>query len=104
MSQPHTDFASDDTMLVIQKLRSPEELLERRLAVLKGILGSEEVYLRELEALLTVKKNKNVNISVIFAAGREGCDVDSYCKKRGIAPLKLSLLPLNFSFCAAVTK
>lgn len=58
MSQPHTDFASDDTMLVIQKLRSPEELLERRLAVLKGILGSEEVYLRELEALLTVKKQK----------------------------------------------
>lgn len=29
-------------------------MLERRLVVLKGILESEVVYLRELEALLTV--------------------------------------------------
>lgn len=37
-----------------QTLCSPEEMLERRLVVLKGILESEEVYLRELEALLMV--------------------------------------------------
>lgn len=30
------------------------EMLERRLLVLKGILESEEVYLRELETLLMV--------------------------------------------------
>ncbi|XP_071315581.1 active breakpoint cluster region-related protein isoform X2 [Trachinotus anak] len=35
---------------------SLEEMLERRLAVLKGILESEEVYLRELEALLMPMK------------------------------------------------
>ncbi|XP_020484909.2 active breakpoint cluster region-related protein [Labrus bergylta] len=35
---------------------SPEEMLERRLVVLKGILESEEVYLRELKALLTPMK------------------------------------------------
>ncbi|XP_078132648.1 active breakpoint cluster region-related protein isoform X2 [Sander vitreus] len=37
-------------------LSSPEEILERRLVVLKGILESEEVYLRELEALLMPMK------------------------------------------------
>ncbi|XP_041821379.1 breakpoint cluster region protein isoform X2 [Chelmon rostratus] len=37
-------------------LCSPEEMLERRLVVLKGILESEEVYLRELEALLMPMK------------------------------------------------
>ncbi|KAI9543337.1 hypothetical protein NQZ68_011986 [Dissostichus eleginoides] len=37
-------------------LSSPEEMLERRLMVLKGILESEEVYLRELEALLMPMK------------------------------------------------
>ncbi|CAJ1086164.1 active breakpoint cluster region-related protein-like [Xyrichtys novacula] len=37
-------------------LHSPEELLERRLVVLKGILEAEEVYLRELEALLMPMK------------------------------------------------
>ncbi|XP_038588586.1 active breakpoint cluster region-related protein isoform X2 [Micropterus salmoides] len=35
---------------------SPEDMLERRLVVLKGILESEEVYLRELEALLMPMK------------------------------------------------
>nr|XP_019950927.1 PREDICTED: active breakpoint cluster region-related protein-like isoform X2 [Paralichthys olivaceus] len=35
---------------------SPEELLERRLVVLKGIVESEEVYLSELEALLMPMK------------------------------------------------
>ncbi|XP_040887801.1 active breakpoint cluster region-related protein [Toxotes jaculatrix] len=35
---------------------SLEEMLERRLVVLKGILESEEVYLRELEALLMPMK------------------------------------------------
>ncbi|XP_039996245.1 active breakpoint cluster region-related protein isoform X3 [Xiphias gladius] len=35
---------------------SPEEMLERKLVVLKGILESEEVYLRELEALLMPMK------------------------------------------------
>ncbi|XP_072232517.1 active breakpoint cluster region-related protein [Leuresthes tenuis] len=35
---------------------SPEEMLERRLVVLKGILESEEVYLRELDALLMPMK------------------------------------------------
>ncbi|XP_067435872.1 breakpoint cluster region protein [Thunnus thynnus] len=35
---------------------SLEEMFERRLAVLKGILESEEVYLRELEALLMPMK------------------------------------------------
>ncbi|XP_044041038.1 active breakpoint cluster region-related protein isoform X3 [Siniperca chuatsi] len=35
---------------------SPEEMLERRLVVLKGILESEEVYLRELETLLMPMK------------------------------------------------
>lgn len=33
----------------------PEEMLERRLLVLRGILKSEEVYLRELDALLMVR-------------------------------------------------
>lgn len=37
-------------------LCSPEEMRERRLVVLKGILESEEVYLRELEALLMPMK------------------------------------------------
>ncbi|KAM4536877.1 active breakpoint cluster region-related protein isoform 3-T3 [Odontesthes bonariensis] len=35
---------------------SPEEMLERRLVVLKGVLESEEVYLRELETLLMPMK------------------------------------------------
>nr|XP_020467023.1 active breakpoint cluster region-related protein-like [Monopterus albus] len=35
---------------------SPREMLERRLVVLKGIVESEEVYLRELEALLMPMK------------------------------------------------
>uniref|UniRef100_A0A672ZEJ1 Si:dkey-33c9.6 n=1 Tax=Sphaeramia orbicularis TaxID=375764 RepID=A0A672ZEJ1_9TELE len=35
---------------------SPEEMLDRRLVVLKGILEGEEVYLNELEALLTPMK------------------------------------------------
>lgn len=30
-------------------------MLERRLGVLRGLLRSEEVYLRQLDALLTVK-------------------------------------------------
>ncbi|XP_026174895.1 active breakpoint cluster region-related protein isoform X2 [Mastacembelus armatus] len=34
----------------------PEEMLERRLVVLKGIVDSEEVYLRELETLLMPMK------------------------------------------------
>ncbi|XP_068569433.1 active breakpoint cluster region-related protein isoform X1 [Cebidichthys violaceus] len=37
-------------------LCSPKEMLERRLVVLKGILETEEVYLRELEALLMPMK------------------------------------------------
>ncbi|XP_070711068.1 active breakpoint cluster region-related protein [Pempheris klunzingeri] len=37
-------------------LCNPEEMLERKLVVLKGILESEEVYLRELEALLMPMK------------------------------------------------
>ncbi|XP_076017491.1 breakpoint cluster region protein [Genypterus blacodes] len=37
-------------------LRSPEDMLERRLVMLRGILQSEEVYLRELETLLTPMK------------------------------------------------
>ncbi|XP_008299381.1 breakpoint cluster region protein [Stegastes partitus] len=37
-------------------LCSLDEMLERRLVVLKGILESEEVYLRELDALLTPMK------------------------------------------------
>ncbi|XP_056299074.1 active breakpoint cluster region-related protein isoform X2 [Pseudoliparis swirei] len=37
-------------------LCSPKEMLERRLVLLKGILGSEEVYLRELDTLLTPMK------------------------------------------------
>lgn len=41
-------------MSVSQMLCSPEELLEKRLVVLRGILKSEEVYLRQLHALLTV--------------------------------------------------
>lgn len=41
-------------MSLIQTSRSLEEMLERRLVVLRGILESEEVYLRELEALLMV--------------------------------------------------
>ncbi|XP_035004267.2 active breakpoint cluster region-related protein isoform X3 [Hippoglossus stenolepis] len=40
----------------IPKSCSPEEMLERRLVVLKGIVESEEVYLSELEALLTPMK------------------------------------------------
>lgn len=41
-------------MSVNQTLCSPEETLERRLVVLRGILKSEEVYLRQLDALLMV--------------------------------------------------
>ncbi|KAK2863099.1 hypothetical protein Q5P01_002632 [Channa striata] len=37
-------------------LFTPEELLERRLVVLKGMLESEEIYLSELEALLMPMK------------------------------------------------
>ncbi|KAK9524773.1 hypothetical protein VZT92_017141 [Zoarces viviparus] len=37
-------------------LCSPKEMLERRLVVLKGILETEEVYLRELETLLMPMK------------------------------------------------
>ncbi|XP_029932091.1 breakpoint cluster region protein isoform X2 [Myripristis murdjan] len=37
-------------------LHGPEELLDRRLVVLKGILESEEVYLNELETLLMPMK------------------------------------------------
>lgn len=37
-----------------QTLWRPEEMLARRLVVLRGILKSEEVYLRELDALLMV--------------------------------------------------
>ncbi|XP_071371394.1 active breakpoint cluster region-related protein isoform X1 [Centroberyx affinis] len=37
-------------------IRSPEEMLERRLVVLRGILESEEVYLSELEVLLMPMK------------------------------------------------
>lgn len=33
---------------------SPEEMLRRRLEVLRGLLRSEELYLRQLDALLTV--------------------------------------------------
>lgn len=40
--------------LWFQTLSSPKEMLERRLMVLKCIVESEEVYLRELEALLMV--------------------------------------------------
>ncbi|KAF7644844.1 hypothetical protein LDENG_00214620 [Lucifuga dentata] len=46
----NTDFPDTPTLC------SPEEMLERRLVVLKGILESEEVYLRELEALLMPMK------------------------------------------------
>lgn len=42
-------------MLPNQTPWSPEEMLERRLVVLRGILKSEEVYLRELNALLMVR-------------------------------------------------
>lgn len=41
-------------VFLVQTSCSPGEMLERRLVVLRGILESEEVYLRELEALLTV--------------------------------------------------
>uniref|UniRef100_A0A1A8EV15 Breakpoint cluster region n=2 Tax=Nothobranchius korthausae TaxID=1143690 RepID=A0A1A8EV15_9TELE len=44
------DFPDTPTLL------STEELLENRLVVLKGILGSEEVYLRELDTLLMPMK------------------------------------------------
>uniref|UniRef100_A0AAQ4PGT3 Si:dkey-33c9.6 n=1 Tax=Gasterosteus aculeatus aculeatus TaxID=481459 RepID=A0AAQ4PGT3_GASAC len=37
-------------------LCSPKEMLERRVALLKGLLEAEEVYLRELEALLMPMK------------------------------------------------
>ncbi|XP_035507224.2 breakpoint cluster region protein isoform X3 [Scophthalmus maximus] len=40
----------------IQTPCGPEEMLERRLVVLKGIVDGEEVYLRELEALLMPMK------------------------------------------------
>lgn len=42
-------------MFLIQTFCSPEEMLERRLVVVRGILDSEEVYLRELDALLMVR-------------------------------------------------
>lgn len=42
-------------MLPNQTPWRPEEMLERRLVVLRGILKSEEVYLRELDALLMVR-------------------------------------------------
>lgn len=45
-------------MLLNQVLWGPEQMLERRLVVLRSILKSEEVYLRELNALLTVSTPK----------------------------------------------
>lgn len=41
-------------MLLNQASWRPEEMLERRMVVLRGILKSEDVYLRELDALLMV--------------------------------------------------
>ncbi|CAG5929196.1 unnamed protein product [Menidia menidia] len=67
---------------------SPEEMLERRLVVLKGILESEEVYLRELDALLMVSSPQNTviltlqssstcshfsSLILIFRRERAGC-------------------------------
>ncbi|KAM3857431.1 active breakpoint cluster region-related protein [Diretmus argenteus] len=53
LSPLHTDSVDfPDT----PTLRSPEELLERRLVVLKGVLESEEIYLNELETLLMPMK------------------------------------------------
>lgn len=40
-------------------------MLERRLVVLRGILKSEEVYLRQLHALLTVNL-PNTNTSLLY--------------------------------------
>lgn len=47
-----------NAMLLNQVLWGPEQMLERRLVVLRSILKSEEVYLRELNALLTVSTPK----------------------------------------------
>lgn len=45
----------NDVLLPNQTPWRPEEMLERRLVVLRGILKREEVYLRELDALLMVR-------------------------------------------------
>lgn len=41
-------------IVMFQTYKSPEDMLEKRLRVLKEILNSEESYLSELETLLTV--------------------------------------------------
>lgn len=53
-SLTHCDDISFYVLAMMQTLCSTEEMLERRLVVLNGILESEEVYLRELETLLMV--------------------------------------------------
>lgn len=50
----HLDILLTDVMYHFQTSCSHEEMLEKKLTVLRGILESEEVYLRELDALLTV--------------------------------------------------
>jgi len=41
-------------MIFLQTTESPYDLLQKRTGVLKGVLISEEIYLTELETLLTV--------------------------------------------------
>ncbi|KAK7909801.1 hypothetical protein WMY93_014485 [Mugilogobius chulae] len=60
----HEEVAPSPTTLLLTKMDLPDtptlcsdkEMLERRLVVLKGVLDSEEVYLNELETLLTPMK------------------------------------------------
>lgn len=44
----------DNVVMFFQTTDSPDDLLQKRMVVLKGILISEEIYLTELETLLTV--------------------------------------------------
>lgn len=41
-------------MFFFQTADSPDDLLQKRMVVLKGVLTSEEIYLTELETLLMV--------------------------------------------------
>lgn len=61
-----TDLEPDSDELEIQTPCGPEEMLERRLVVLKGIVDGEEVYLRELEALLMVTHTNTQKLSLIW--------------------------------------
>lgn len=53
----------DNVVMFFQTTENPDDLLQKRIVVLKGVLISEEIYLTELETLLTVKWLSNRTFS-----------------------------------------